>query len=121
MCVVRAPLDAINPVDGGEKSNKKNSPFAGACLSVCLFWALAGAIIHVDCQSPSLYNSIHSSCSSGENKRERERETSGILGAYAAGLMILILILFLYVPKNRSPGRWVQCPLGVANKLGRSF
>lgn len=28
-----------------------------------------------------------------EKKRERERKISGILGAYAAGLMILILIL----------------------------
>lgn len=28
-----------------------------------------------------------------KKKRERERKTSGILGAYAAGLMILILIL----------------------------
>lgn len=45
-----------------------------------------------------------------EKTKERERKISGILGAYAAGLMILILILFLYVPKNRSPGRWVQCP-----------
>lgn len=45
-----------------------------------------------------------------EKKRERERKISGILGAYAAGLMILILDPFLYVPKNRSPGRWVQCP-----------
>lgn len=98
MCVVRTPLDAINPVDGGEKSSKnKNKKFSlcwrlSVCLSVCLFWAFAGAIIHVDCQSPSLYNSIHSSCSSGKKKRERERKTSGILGAYAAGLMILILI-----------------------------
>lgn len=94
---MRTPLNAINPVDGGEKRSKnknKNLPLlALVCLSVCLFWALAGAIIHVDCQSPSLYNSIHSSCSSGEKKRERERKISGILGAYAAGLMILILIL----------------------------
>lgn len=73
MCVVRTPLDAINTVDGGEKSSKKNLPLAGACLSVCLFWAFAGALIHVDCQSPSLYNSIHSSCSSEKRKREREK------------------------------------------------
>lgn len=45
-----------------------------------------------------------------KQKREREKKISGILGAYAAGLMILILDPFLYVPKNRSPGRWVQCP-----------
>lgn len=83
------------PLTAGRKAAKIKQilPLAGACLSVCLFWAFAGAIIHVDCQSPSLYNSIHSSCSSGENKRERERKISGILGAYAAGLMILILIL----------------------------
>lgn len=39
VCVVRTPLNAINPVDGGEKSskNKKISPFAGACLSVLGF------------------------------------------------------------------------------------
>lgn len=47
-----------------------------------------------------------------EKTKERERKTSGILGAYAAGLMILILILSFVctLPKNRSPGRWVQCP-----------
>lgn len=43
MCVVRTPLDAINTVDGGEKSNKnkkkkKKISLCGrlsVCLSVC--------------------------------------------------------------------------------------
>lgn len=40
VCVVRTPLDAINTVDGGEKSNKNKKKIlpllALVCLSVCL-------------------------------------------------------------------------------------
>lgn len=97
MCVVHTTLDAINPVDRGEKSskNKKNSPFAGACLSVCLS-VLGFCRGNHPCRlSKPVVVQQHPSTrlAVAEKTKKRERKTSGILGAYAAGLMILILIL----------------------------
>lgn len=52
-----------------------------------------------------------------KKKRERERKISGILGAYAAGLMILILILsYMYLRIEVLVDGY--CALGSSEKAG---
>lgn len=86
------------PLTAGRKAVKikKNSPFAGACLSVCL--SVCSGLLQGQ-SSMSIVKARRCTTASTrlavarKKERERERKTSGILGAYAAGLMILILIL----------------------------
>lgn len=53
-------------------------------------------------------------------KREREKKISGILGAYAAGLMILILILSCMYLRIEVPVVGFSALGSVVKKLGRS-
>lgn len=57
-----------------------------------------------------------------KQKREREKKISGILGAYAPGLMILILILILSCMYLRIEVPVVgYCALGSSEKAGPVF
>lgn len=55
-----------------------------------------------------------------EKTKEREKKTSGILGAYAAGLMILILILSCMYLRIEVPVVGFSALRSVVKKLGWS-